>query len=334
MISFGTNIQSPTDELRQCTLLSVIEKVRNPHPASLQHLQQLRIIYQMDASQYTQLKRTLPYIVCGLFLPPCRKQENFAYAHYFCLDIDHLQEKNTTPKQLKQTLRQDPRVCAMYISPIEDGLKVFFAFDKPCYDKGLYSTFYKLFAKKFSEQYHLEQVIDTRTSDVTRACFLSADADAYYNENATKVILSDYVNVNDSYALQQELHEIKQQEKAQQENSKTTSPDPDKDAMQRIRQTLNSKACKPQIPIYVPEILEEIIQGLHDYIVSLGIDVVEIHNIQYAKKITCKLHTKTAEVNLFYGKHGFKVVPSPKSGTDAELMNLMVTVVQNYINTL
>ena len=47
----------------------------------------------------------------------------------------------------------------------------------------LYSLFYKKFVKSFSEQYDLQQVVDAKTSDVSRACFLSHDKDAFYNEN-------------------------------------------------------------------------------------------------------------------------------------------------------
>jgi hypothetical protein len=43
---------------------------------------------------------------------------------------------------------------------------------------------------------------------------------------------------------------------------------------------------------------------------------------------------KEAETNLYYGKRGFSVVETPRSGTDAELNALMADMVRTYVNTL
>ena len=57
--------------------------------------------------------------------------------------------------------------------------------------------FYKLFVHKFSVKYGLEQVVDTRTCDVTRACFLSADSEAYFNPEPELVVVDDYIKTDD-----------------------------------------------------------------------------------------------------------------------------------------
>lgn len=44
------------------------------------------------------------------------------------------------------------------------------------------------------------------------------------------------------------------------------------------------------------------------------------------------LGLKRAELNLFFGKKGFSVVCSPRTGTDSELNQLMVDWVSSYIN--
>lgn len=41
---------------------------------------------------------------------------------------------------------------------------------------------------------------------------------------------------------------------------------------------------------------------------------------------------KQAEVNLFYGKRGFSVVQSPRTGTNADLNQLMANLITGFIN--
>ena len=40
---------------------------------------------------------------------------------------------------------------------------------------------------------------------------------------------------------------------------------------------------------------------------------------------------KQAEVNLFYGKRGFSVIQSPRTGTNPELNVLMVDLIKQYL---
>ena len=91
------------------------------------------------------------------------------------------------------------RVVLSFLSPSEDGLKVFFKLKERCYDSGLYSLFYKAFLLEFSKQYVLHQVIDTRTSDVTRACFVSVDPDAYYNPDAVQVDIRAFIDMDNPF---------------------------------------------------------------------------------------------------------------------------------------
>lgn len=60
--------------------------------------------------------------------------------------------------------------------------------------------------------------------------------------------------------------------------------------------------------------------------------MTEIKNIQYGKKMRFALGLKQAELNLFFGKKGFSVIVSPRTGTDEGLNQLMVDLVSNYIN--
>ena len=105
--------------------------------------------------------------------------------------------------------------------------------------------------------------------------------------------------------------------------------------MKQIKETLKllhaQTASTPQLPIYVPERLDAIMEGLKHFIEDQGILVYEIGNIQYGKKIQCKYGSKLGEVNLFYGKHGFKVVQTPKSIVSKELNETVAEVIGIYL---
>ena len=131
------------------------------------------------------------------------KVEPVSYTHldvykrqteYFVVDIDHIEEKELSINDLKTKFTQDKRVVLCFVSPGQDGLKLIFRLKERCYDAGIYSIFYKLFLSKFGAEYNIQQVIDTRTSDVARACFVSMDANAYYNPEAEPVDLNQYLN--------------------------------------------------------------------------------------------------------------------------------------------
>ena len=336
MISFGTNIQSNADMLQKVPVKYLYDSLRHPRPDIVSSIRQLRIVRELDNKQYSLLKRKLPYLVCGMFNPPYRRTENFAYTEYFIIDIDHLSEKGLSLADTRKRIEKDTRTVLSFVSPGEDGLKVLFKLKERCYDSGLYSLFYKSFLAIFSEQYALQQVVDIRTSDVTRACFVSIDPNAYYNPNADAIDLNAFVDTNNPYALFEQKRKQEQQEKEQETLSKAENrpSDPDSTAMERIKQLLNPKPQKEKPPVYVPKELNDIIADLKSYIEQTGVIVPEIINIQYGKKIRFEMGLKKAEVNLFFGKKGFSVVQSPRSGTNAELNRLMAELVTTFIDGL
>ena len=210
-----------------------------------------------------------------------------------------------------------------------------FKLSERCYDKGLFSLFYKAFAHKFALQYQMEQVIDQQTCDVTRACFVSFDPDAYYNPQAEPIVMESYVSFNnplDVFDLKYELERQAADEKKQQNAEKEPKADVDADIIRNIKAILNPAAAQKQNkPVIVPEQLNEIMEDLKAYIEKTGVEVCEVINISYGKKIRMKMRLKQAEVNLFYGKRGFSVVKSPRTGTDDELNDLMLGLIQSYI---
>jgi hypothetical protein len=335
MLLVGRNILSKEDALQKFKVESLYYGLRNPKPEIESRIRQLRIIRDLDTKQYSQLKKQLPYIVCGIFNPPFRRTENFAYIEYFMLDIDCLSQKGLSLQQTRDLLQKDNRVVLCFTSPSEDGLKLLFRLNERCYDAGLYSLFYKAFVKQFSIQYQLQQVVDSRTSDVCRACFISIDSNAYYNEQADPVDINAFLEINNPEALFNLKHKLDVEQSAQEEKKEVTKEsDLDDEVLTRIKALLNPKGKKvvPNKNVYVPEILEDLMTDLRAYIEQTGMIVTEVRSIQYGKKIRMKTGIKQAEINVFYGRRGFSVVQSPRNGTSEKLNNLMAEMINDFLS--
>ena len=336
MISAASNIKSVTEELKKMPVRHLYDAVRNPREEIKVLLRNIRICRRIDASRYSSLKQQLPYFVCAMFNPPYRRIENFAYTEYFVVDIDHLSDKQLVPSEVRKKLETDPRTMLCFLSPSGDGLKVLFKLSERCYDAGLYKMFYKLFVHKFSDQYGLEQVVDTRTCDVARACFLSVDSEAYFNPEPELVAVDEYVRADDDVAVPIGL--MRKTEKKEREMEphgiKERNPEPTDDVLSQIRSTLNMKSCKPdgKPEAYVPQELSDIMDNLKAYVEAKGVALTEVVNIQYGKKLRFMVGHRQSEINLFFGKRGFTVVQSPRTGTDKDANALMADVINCFLS--
>lgn len=339
MFSVGSNVRNNSESLKKVTPEYLFNALRSPKPEFLSRIRQLRIVRQINESQYVQLKQQLPYFVCASFNPPFRNTKNFAFTEYFIMDIDHICEKGLILDDLRRKIESDSRTMMCFLSPGEDGLKVIMKLKDRCYDAGVYSVFYKKFVYEFSLQYDFQQVLDIRTSDVTRACFMSVDSSAYYNPDSEPVDMSEIIDMEDSSVLLMQKKEVEESMSALTDIADSSSNaveirEPDDDAMERIRGLLNMKTKKVSVerPVFVPAILDTIQGELSNYVRDIGFMVSDIINIQYGKKIRAKLGLKNAEINLFYGKRGFSVVVSPKTGTDGTLNVLLADTVRAFID--
>lgn len=339
MFSVGSNVRNNSEPLKKVTPEYLYNALRFPKPEFLSIIRQLRIVRQINESQYVQLKQQLPYFVCASFNPPFRNTKNFAFTEYFIMDIDHICEKGLILDDLRRKIESDSRTMMCFLSPGEDGLKVIMKLKDRCYDAGVYSVFYKKFVYEFSLQYDLQQVLDIRTSDVTRACFMSVDSSAYYDPDAEPVDMAEIIDMEDSSVLLMQKKEVEESMSALTDIADSSSNavevrEPDDDAMERIRGLLNMKTKKVSVerPVFVPAILDTIQGELSNYVRDIGFMVSDIINIQYGKKIRAKLGLKNAEINLFYGKRGFSVVVSPKTGTDGTLNVLLADTVRAFID--
>lgn len=339
MIYAGKQITNPADELVKVSLDYICNSIKNPKKDIEAKIRQLRVIRDIDLVRYKQLKKELPYLVCGTFNPPFRRIENFAYIEYFIVDIDHISIKGLSIESIRHEIEKDERTIMSFLSPGEDGLKIMFRLKERCYDHGLYSLFYKIFVKQLAEKFHLEQVIDSKTCDVSRACFISCDSNVYYRPLGEPLDINAYMDVSNTASL----FEIKKQmEKESKEANNTAANDvdkldrdPDKETILKIKEILRLQPKRPEkMPVYVPEQLDEVIGDIKKKIEETGIQLSEIINIYYGKKLRLKLGLKQAEINLFYGKRGFSVVKSPRCGTNPELNDLSAELINSILSQL
>lgn len=334
IVSFGQAIQSPSDQLQKVNIDFLYHSIKSPSPNLSYLIRQLRIIKELDARKYSDLKRQLPYFVCSVFNPPFRRTENFAYTQHFVVDLDHVNAKGLDLWELRQQIQKDPRVYLSFVSPGEDGLKVLFQLKEKCWDSGIYSLFYKAFARHFSRTYNLSEIIDLRTSDVCRACFLSSDNEVYYNPSPEPVDINSFIDIHDVSSMFEMKRELEREEKAQPmlDPKKESTADPDKDTMLKIRRQLQGKPIEPPVQnVFVPEELNQIIEEIVECLKENGIVVANTRNIQYGKNLQMQLGLKKAEINLFHGKRGFTVVECPRTGTNPELNHLCADLVRSFM---
>lgn len=329
---YGTNLLSAADKLQTIELSEIYKMITHPSDEFQIQIERLRTVKSIDGKQYALLKRSLPYFVCGQFNPAFRRIQNFSVISWFVLDIDHCREKGLDLSLLRLKLQNDNRVCMSFLSPGQDGLKIVFHLKSPCYDASLFSLFYKEFAQRFSDLYGLEQVIDMRTSDVSRACFISSDSAAFYREQPEAVDTNEYILQDDvQFLLDLKNSQEHLNTKLPTTNKKedVSEKEPDLQTLQHIREVLNMKKL-PQTyrPVPVPAILNNVISGIVHDIEDKGIQVDAVSNIQYGKKIRIKLGILMGEINLFYGKKGFSVVKSPKRGSSAELNDAAAEIIE------
>lgn len=344
MIQVGKNVTQSKDPLQSVTLERIYKGLINTNAELAQKLILLRQLQTLDANQYRKQKTGLPYLVCGHFQPNLRHKDNFVFTEYFIIDLDHLNQFDLNKSSLKKQLSQIPSVCLLFVSPSNDGLKVVFKLAEKIKDAAYYSLFYKAFAGKLASDYQLEGVVDLKTSDVSRCCFMSFDPEAYYNPNAEGINPNDYLpmdNVNAMHQISLEIKEAEKQAKAAfqaneiftfQDNT-THTKEIAPDILQDIRLRFNPNAkIKTVKQHYQPEELNAIIHDLKTHIEKHLIQVKAINPIAYGKQIQLQAGLHKSEINLFYGKKGFTVVKTTKTGTNETLTTLAFDIIQQFFD--
>ena len=104
--------------LHPTTIYDVLEKIRTGEGVAEQ-ISELRQISDQESRQAFK-KNHLPYFVAGKF-NGSRKNSSLISTELMIIDFDHLLD--AVPDK-KQFLQNDPSVCAIFLSPSGDGVKV------------------------------------------------------------------------------------------------------------------------------------------------------------------------------------------------------------------
>lgn len=337
-LQIGLHITQANDPLQKVPLQRIHHALLHPKPDFKQQIERLRMIRTMDMRQYKRLKTGLPYFVCGHFHPAIRKREHFSSIQCFVVDMDGFEWADCKREDVIKALCTDERLLLLFTSPGGDGLKAMFRLQEACQDAGLYSAFYKAFIQKLALQYGLEKVIDTVTSDVSRACFLSFDPNTYYQPDALPVVLTDFFDPS------QEADALRKIDKANEQLAKqqTDKPDntkahkgPSDEVLLAIKQRLNPnfRPKPPKAAPHIPERLHEVMPAIIKALQANDMLVLEEIPISYGKQIKAGMGHHWAEVNVFYGKRGFSVVKSTKTGSQAQLAELMYQIIHTLLFT-
>lgn len=313
MLSIGYHLTDPNETLTTTHLAEVCRIVRTDSALQTEVLR-LRKLATLDKTAYRNLKTRLPYVVGGVFEGGRRHTQHLQAAHFFILDFDDFPMHD---QALRQRIYQHPSVALGFVSPSGQGLKVFVPLESPCSDTKLFSLAYRAFATQFANDVRLNGSLDLRTSDAARACFLSFDAAAYFNSHAEAVKWQGYgaaaplpFDSTDPLAV--------------------ASPAPTLDksinevAYEAVLRKINpNKPVRREKQLHVPDILHEIEPMIKAVCGQYNLTLVEIKPLNFGLKFMVKQGTRFAEVNVFYGKKGFSVLRSPKTGNDPTLSDLL-----------
>lgn len=332
MLQWGLHITQSGDPLHKIAVEEMYRRIQKPKAAFQGRIQQLRAVRAMDEKQYRELKKELPYFVCGLFHPSVRRRENFAEIGHFLLDLDHLSQAEIPVEALAQRMHGLPEVEMCFTSPGGDGLKLMFRLGEGCRDAAMFSAFYKVFSRRFADKHNLRQVVDFATSDVSRACFVSFDPEAYYNPDATPIAMENFLPGLDFELAEKAVRE------AEKELPPPPAPnkEPDKDILQHIRQKLNPNA-RPAARAknyHLPPELEQVAPLLAEKLAQMDMELAAANPIHYGRQLRITAGHLWAEINLFHGKRGFTVVKTTKSGSHPELADIAAQAIGQILFTL
>ncbi|GCD77312.1 hypothetical protein JCM31826_07940 [Thermaurantimonas aggregans] len=332
---YGRSVMALNEPLEKITLHQILHLIRQPDQSFINQILNLRRIRALDPRIYSEKKRQLPFFTTSLFNPPYRRKENFVNTQFFIIDFDHVSDHPEQLQQIKSQFFQHPTVKAIFMSPGADGLKLIFELAEPLSDAPLYAAFYKIFATRFATEHQAMQWLDRATHDVSRATFLSYDPDLLSRSDNEKIDIFSFIPPDDLFAIR---HEVSQAEKIL---SETTAPsahqanDPAPDILQQIKAKLNPNARSlREKNYYVPPEVDEHKEAIVNFFNQNQIEVLEILPINFGRKFVLRAGNLRAEINLFYGKKGFSVVPTPKTGTNTELNNLCRQLLEQYLTSL
>jgi hypothetical protein len=160
------------------TIAQLYEVVTKPPVNLRKRAEAARIEYEANGktTHYTELKTCLDYFSVGGIFTRRADAALQTESGLLTLDFDKLGGRVAEARtQLLSDAALAPALALVFTSPSGDGLKAILAAD-PRYDR---RTNYERLARHLTRRYGWGPTLDAKTAEVSRACFLSHDADAW-----------------------------------------------------------------------------------------------------------------------------------------------------------
>ena len=231
-----------------------------------------------------------------------------------------------------------PEIALAFVSPGGNGLKLLFRLDEPLSDAARFATVYKLFATQFARTHELTAVVDFATHDVTRACFMSYDPDARFRPDAPPLVVQSLLGSATAAPDELPLPELRAAERtirdAPTPSTRTTGPD--EATLRRIRERLHpqqKRRPKPtKLNVVVPTEVDQAVEYFGEQLREYELTLERSTPISYGRQLRIKATNGAwCELNIFYGKRGFSLVKTTKSGSHAELATLTAGVLEELL---
>ena len=312
MLYFGTSLhQSHLERLRPLSIEAVFQLITDPKADLAHQTARLRRMLTLDAKAYAGAKQTLPFVTGSAFSEGLRQKTNFEQANYTVLDLDHCFRTPLERNRLCDRIRQTCPPELLFTSPSGQGLKLVYRLDPPCSNADQYTRFYRAFASHLAEHLQLNGIVDLRTCDVSRVCFLGHDPEAVFTPTVAPLVWGELLP---SEPERMELTPVRTPE-----GNEVRVPDAE--TYRHLRQLVNpQRPARPPGPEpFVPLRLREVEELIRSQFSASATRLTEILPIRYGLKLKFTEGPHEAELNVFYGKRGFSVVRSPRTGTHPAL---------------
>ncbi len=340
-----------THPLEPVTLDGLHRLLTDPASELAGRIRSLRNTRNLDDTHYQRSKSRLPWFIGALFRNGQRNSNDFASIHWMIIDLDHLFTSEEAIAEAKNRLQTDPRVALAYVSPSGEGLKVLFQMEEGITHTKAFAEGYQRFAREWARHYGWEDKVDYKTHDVTRVSFLSFDPAPVYHPEPEPLPVSLFGLIQLPWEEQPGLLKpaapaVTDSETPDAGERETAAPaagnsgsapmevaPPANSLSDEVMRTIQVRLSPGHRPVKAPQPaphVPEVLRGVGRQIQTLGADVgikVVLTDIQYGLRVRGEVGLAWAELNLFHGRQGFSMVPTPKKGSHGELALLLAELV-------
>lgn len=334
-VCIGNLLQDASGQPWEKVNLSILaERIKNPDTSFIARISALRSLREIDIRKYANQKRNLPYFILAEFEQDMRRLTHLQKIHGCIFDFDHLPVSNQQAHEVRDRLAADKHIYMSFISPGGDGVKAVCVFDSPIQDSHIYTSVHRNFLEDLAKRYGLKAEADARTHDATRVCFMSYDPELKVNSEFENLPIHAWCNTMYAIPLfDSPEHTSELSAPEYQKSDKALLPlSP---SQEKLRELLNP-GSRPIKTNPHPDIHELLIfkNALLEQLPVFGLELTETINIQYGIKIKVHSGVRHGEINVFYGKQGFRPVASPRKGTDKELNQALLELAFQIVSVL